>query len=111
MDIQILGKEIQCMADVEAELKSVKAAEKKPAQQRTFDIIKTLNYLGKAESKKMAEKLKELNIVRLADEHIVQIIDLKPKTKLELESVLSATKTTIKQEDQDKIIAIVKEFA
>lgn len=111
MDIQVVSKEIQCMADVEAELKSVKSTDRKPSQQKTFDIIRTVAYLNKADSKKMTDQIKALGIVRLSEEHIVQIINLKPKTKLELESVLSATKTTIKQEDQDKIVAIVKEFA
>tara|TARA_Y100000310_G_scaffold291174_1_gene318937 strand:- start:11 stop:349 length:339 start_codon:yes stop_codon:yes gene_type:complete len=110
MDIKILEKELQSVADVAAELKGVKSADRKPAQQQTYDIAKSLGRLSVANVRKLIKKLDELDIVRLTDAHKIDIANLLPRNKQELESIFTASKTTIKQEDQDKILAVVKEF-
>jgi DNA-directed RNA polymerase subunit F len=111
MDVKILERKPVSSSDAASILRTVKAGEKKPFQVRTFDTLQKFTKLTKADSAKMDGKLRELGIVRLADSHIADIISYLPLTKQELELILSGTKTTIKQEDQDKIISIVKEFA
>jgi len=110
MDIKVIEKELQSIADVASELKSVKSTDRKPFQQRTYDIARVFCRLSKADVAKMIKKLDELDIVRLTPEHKVQIADFLPQTKQELESIFTATKTTIKQEDQDRILDVVKGF-
>tara|TARA_Y100000034_G_scaffold100061_1_gene123200 strand:- start:114 stop:449 length:336 start_codon:yes stop_codon:yes gene_type:complete len=111
MDIQVLSKELQSVANVASELRTVKAADKKPAQQQTYDITKSLGRLNKTDVEKLLKKLNDLDIVRLTAEHKIQIADFLPANKQELESIFTATKTTIKQEDQDRILDVVKGFA
>lgn len=111
MDIKVIEKKPVSIAEVSSMIRTIKSEERKPFQQRTYDLIQGLKRLNKADSDKLEAKLKELGIVRLADIHIVTIASMLPRTKQELETVFTATKTTIKQEDQDKILAIVKEFA
>lgn len=111
MDVKIIERKPVSFAEVSSILRNVKSAERKPFQQRTFDALQKSSKLTKADSEKLESKLRELGIVRLADAHIADIASYLPKTKQELELIFSGTKTTIKQEDQDKILAIVKEFA
>lgn len=111
MDIKVLEKEPQNIAEVASELRSVKSKERKPTQQRTYDIAQALARLNKTDAQRLIKKLKELDIVRLTSIHIFCITDLLPQTKQELESIFTATKTTIKQEDQERILSVVKEFA
>jgi DNA-directed RNA polymerase subunit F len=111
MDIKVIEKELQAVANVASELRSVKAAERKPSQQRTYDVARSLGRLSKADVEKIVKKLNDLDIVRLTPEHKIQIADFLPANKQELESIFTATKTTIKQEDQDRILDVVKGFA
>jgi len=110
MDIKVLEKELQSISAVASELRSVKSKERKPSQQRTYDIARSLGRLSRADVERLIKKLDDLDIVRLTSEHKVQIADFLPQNKQELESVFTATKTTIKQEDQERILEVIKGF-
>ncbi len=97
------------MADVSEFLKE-KGKDKDTYSQRTYDLSRK-SKITKAKSDKMVAELKELGISRMSEEHIVNIIDLLPKTEEELKMIFSVSKTTIKPEDITKMLEIVKKYA
>ncbi len=56
----------------------------------------------------IAKKLEGLNISRLRDRHIKKIIDLMPNDMDSLKMLYSGENLTLKQEDLDKIISVIK---
>ena len=56
------------------------------------------------------QKLGELNLTRLKDEHICKFIDFLPKNLDELKTVLQSYPLSLSKKDQEAIVKVVKEF-
>ncbi len=67
--------------------------------------------LSVAKKDELQQKLVDLNLTRLKEEHIVKIIDFLPKTVDDLKTVLQAYPLSMPKKDQEAIIGVVKEFA
>lgn len=111
MDSKIINKKPLSRAEVSEILKSPDRKERGAIQQKTYDFTKKFSKITPAQNQKLLDKLKELGITRMTEEHLVTIADLLPKDVAELRTVFAGSKTTIKPEDLDKIQAIVKEFS
>ncbi len=71
---------------------------------------KDFSKLSKTDAEKLAKELKELGIIRLAQEQLIQIVSILPKDIAELRTIFAGEKTTIKPEDLQKILDVVKKF-
>ncbi|MFH1456193.1 MAG: hypothetical protein ABIF40_04560 [archaeon] len=95
--------------------KKLKAIEKRDGQ-LGFRAEKTKEYLNHFVRLKLKEvqelktKMKELEIPRLKDRHIVKIADILPEDIDSLKSLLSGETVTVKDEDLKKIIDIVTKY-
>ena len=62
-----------------------------------------------AKASELQKKLKELNVARLRDEHIVKIVDILPKTAEEVKVVFQGSPVSISKKDMEQIAAAVQE--
>ena len=98
--------------EVKEEFAKIKKREGEPnfRVQKTDEYINTFSFLGTKESKELVEKLRKLNIPRLADKHIFKIVDILPKTLDELKVVMQGYVLTVSQENLKKITTVLKEY-
>lgn len=71
-------------------------------------FIKKFTKLKAADSKKLREKIKEMNIIQINDIHISKIIDVLPENTEELNKIFVGVGLT--DEESKGILEAVKEF-
>ena len=71
-------------------------------------FIKNFNSLNVEKALKLKEELKNLNLIKLKESHIVKIIDFLPKDSPELNKVLNDV--SLDQEEATKILEVVGKY-
>ena len=92
-----------------SELKEKLAKIEKRDKELTFRANKTKEYLANFTVKEkgipaLKKKIEELNISRLNERHIVQLIDVMPKDIESVKMILSGESLTLKEEDYQKLL-------
>jgi DNA-directed RNA polymerase subunit F len=72
------------------------------------EFIKEFYRLKPAEAKKLKEELKSLDVIKLREEHIVNIVNFLPEDASDLIKVLSDL--SLDQEEVTKILNVVKKY-
>ncbi len=108
MNEKILNSKAVSFRHVLSRLAKVK--EPNTIQQNLQSIEQGLGALSDEEVEAFTKELSELKIIMLSDMHIMQIVDLCPQTVLELRLILSSTKTTLTEEDVNRILAVCKKY-
>ena len=87
---------------------------KKRDSELNFRAAKTEDYINQIAVHKNADelfdKITQLNIPRLKEQHIHKIIDMTPTTLNDLKSVLQSYTITINNESMKKIVDAINEF-
>lgn len=99
------------MAEIKSHLEDIQKRDKELGM-RAKKVKEHLDHFVKINEKKAAElkkKLEELNIARLRDRHIVKIIDILPEDLTSIRAIFTGENVTLKQEDLQKILDIVKQ--
>ncbi len=116
MEVRILRQEPigptqvkEILGDIEKKLKKSKESLGR-SQQRVMDSIIKFSKLNKEKETKLIKDLKALDIPRLSDSHIAQIVTIIPKDVDELRTVFAGSKTTITKEDLEKIQSTIKQY-
>lgn len=79
--------------------------------QRTEEYVNELARLTQKDTDSLLKKLRELELPRLKEEHIVKIADVLPQNEAHLKVLLSGYTLTVSAENMKKIIAVTNEFA
>jgi len=74
--------------------------------QKTKMFVKRFVKIKADEAKKIKQELKELDILKLKDEHIVKIIDFMPEDSTDLSKVIS--EVSLDQDEINKIFDVIK---
>lgn len=77
--------------------------------QKVKDSITKFSKINKAQELKLIESLKGLSIARMTDAHIIQIATILPKDIDELKIIFAGSRTTLTQEDLEKINNTIKQ--
>ena len=99
-----------------AELKEEIVKAKKKADEQGFRAQKTEEYLNifvkisAKEALEMKEAMEKLKIPRLAENHIIKIINILPETVDELKVVMQGYPITVTKENMQKLIDVVKKY-
>jgi DNA-directed RNA polymerase subunit F len=72
------------------------------------DFIKKFNKMSADKAKEMKQELKDLDLIRLKDSHIVKIVDFMPQDATDLNKILS--EVAFDQEEVTKILNVVKKY-
>ena len=102
MDLSIIEEKSISVAEVSAELKKIKKADKKPLQQQAYDTTQKFARLSNSDSSKITKELNELGIARLTDDHVAQIANFLPRN---LTSKGIITKPTVVQAIMNAVTA------
>ena len=79
-------------------------------QKVTFEYLSKFAKLSKEDAEKAFNELKEANIPRLKDKHIVKLIDLLPKTVDEVKTIFLKEEITLSKEDLQKILDVLSKY-
>ena len=110
LDIDIKSREPRTLAAVNAELGKLKKAEKAAIQQKVYDFSKKFGKLTATQASNLAKELGELDIARMTEEHVIEIINIIPRTDAELKMIFAASKTMLKPEDLENITSVIKKY-
>tara|TARA_Y100000310_G_scaffold302635_1_gene340162 strand:+ start:18376 stop:18717 length:342 start_codon:yes stop_codon:yes gene_type:complete len=109
-EIEIVNENPLTMVEMGKKLEEINKRDK----ELNFRATKVKEYIDQfitLENKKLEEikkKIQELNIPRLKDRHISKILDIMPKDMDSLKVIFIGDNITIKQEDLDKILEVIK---
>ena len=105
VNIKILEEKPMTLAEVKTRLEDNK--EPIPKGIKTLTYLKSIPILKEKKAQELKEKINALGLTRLKDKHIVKIIDIMPTDLDSLRAILSQD-ITLKQEDLQKILEILK---
>ena len=110
-EIKIINEEPLTISEIKEKLELVKKRDKElnPRAQKTYDYLRTFSKLNQKKVKEIRDKVMKLNIPRLKDRHVVKLIDIEPKDLDSMKIIFSGENITIKQEDLEKLLKVIKE--
>lgn len=71
-------------------------------------FIKKFTKLKPAEAKELKKKLKELDLIKLNDKHIVNLVDFLPEDREEVNKIV--VEANLNEDEIKKILETIKEF-
>lgn len=109
---QILEEKAINIAELKAELSKIKRKEKELGfrANKTMEYLNQFSTLSDKKAQELYEKIDKLGIPRLRDIHINKVVDLLPKSVEDLKVILQGYTVTVKKEDMQKIVDVVKKF-
>ena len=100
-------------ADVLADLESIKQkdGELNFRAARTHEYLSQFITMKPAEAKKLVAALKELNVPRVREQHIVKLVDVLPTTPADIKTVLQGYAVTITNDNLQKMADVLATHA
>ena len=77
---------------------------------KTQEFVNHFSTMPLEKANELKQKLVDLNIPRIKEDHIVKIIDFLPVSIEDLEVLLQGYPITVTKESQEKIVSLVKEY-
>jgi len=110
-DIKILNEEPLNISILKEKLEQVKKRDKEltPRAQKTYEYLQHFSNLNIKKIKEVKDKFKKLNIPRLKERHMIKLIDIAPGDMDSLKTVFSGENITLKQEDLERLLKVIKE--
>lgn len=98
------------MAELKEKLEDIKKRDKEISEraQKTLEYLNKFSKLKDKEALKLKEDILKLNIPRLKEKQVIKVIDVMPNDIESLKLIFSADNVTIKQEDLQKILELLK---
>lgn len=112
MQPTVISEEPLSLYDAKKELKAVKKRDEELSfrSQKCEEYINQNAKLSEKAGKEMKQKLIELEIPRLKEDHICKLIDLMPYNADDIKLVLSGYNVTIKNDNIKQILEILDEY-
>ncbi len=109
--IEIINKEALSLAAMSESLKNL---EKRDGElnfraKKVKEYIEQIKPMSAKEAKAFEEKLTKLDVPRLKSQHVAKLVDLHPRDMDTLKALFSTEHITIKNEDLEKILTLLKE--
>jgi DNA-directed RNA polymerase subunit F len=111
MDAKIVKKEPLSLPKVMKIVQGIgKKEDRAEFQNRVLDFAKKAAKLKESDTEKLLDELKELEILGLADEYLVQVVNIMPADLSELKAVLASSKATISPDNFKKIQDVIIKY-
>lgn len=109
---QILEERPINMSELKSELAKIKRKEKELGfrANKTMEYLNQFATLSEKKAKELYESIEKLGIPRLRELHINKIIDLMPKSAEDVKVILQGYTVTVKKDDMQRIVDVVKKF-
>ncbi len=89
-------------------MKKEKEEEISYEQKLSIEHLKKFTKLSKDKALKLAEEIS--NVVKLSDEVLVQIVDILPQSIDELRLILASEKFSLREEEMNKILEVIRKY-
>jgi DNA-directed RNA polymerase subunit F len=110
MDEKIIEKQPVTLQELAKQLGEIKKKEMTPIQQKVHDFAKRFSKITPANAAKLKEDFKKLDITRLTDDHIADMINIMPQDLSELKTIFVKTNTTLPPEDFKRISELINKY-
>jgi DNA-directed RNA polymerase subunit F len=112
-EIKIIEEKPISMAELKEELKEIKKRDSELSFRtaKVAEQVDLLKILKPKDAEEMFEKIQKLNIPRLKDAQIYKIIDLLPTNMIELKNLVQSYSLSVTNDNLDKILEIVADYA
>jgi DNA-directed RNA polymerase subunit F len=110
MDEKIIKKQPITLQELTKRLSEIKKKELIPIQQKVHDFAKRFSKITPVNAEKLRGELKKLDITRLTDDHLVDIINIMPQDLAELKTLFVKTNTTLPPEDFKRISDLINKY-
>ena len=109
-DVEVLKEEPITLAEVKEKLDIINKRDKQlnTAATKTYEYAEHFSKVDNKKIQELKQKLNELNVPRLKERHIVKLIDILPEEIDSLRAVFVGETITVKQEDLNKILEVIK---
>ena len=109
-NLEIINETPLTMSELKERLEEIKKRDKEFTERatKTHEYLNKFVELKEKETLKLKEEIIKLNIPRLKEKHIIKILDIMPNDIESLKLIISAENITIKQEDLQRILEILK---
>lgn len=110
IDFEVLEEEWIGKAEAKKILKDIKGREATPEQKLAIEYLNKTKSLSTKDSTELRKELGELNMRKLKEELIAQIVDLVPRTAEEIKVIISGSKISFSKKDLDAILKVVSKY-
>ncbi|MCG2717363.1 MAG: hypothetical protein L6408_00820 [Nanoarchaeota archaeon] len=109
-NLKVLEETPISAVELKEKLNKVKKRDKELGKKatKTVEYLNTFTNLKIKEAEDIKKKIINLNIPRLRDRHIVKVLDIMPKEIDSLKMLFSGENITIKEEDLNKVLEVIK---
>ncbi len=87
-----------------------KLSERNHEQKLAFEYASKFAKLDAEQARALIEELKNANIPRFKDKHIVKLVDIMPKTADEIKAIFAKEELALSKEDIQKILDILAKY-
>ncbi len=108
--VEILEKQPICIAEVHAMLKPRPDEGKNYEQKLAWEHVSKFKKLSVKDAKKLIEELRALELRRLKEEFIIQVVDILPNSKEALEQLFASPRFNIHGDEIASIWNVVKNY-
>ena len=109
-NVVILEKEPVSVGEVYNIVKTRKDEERNYEQKLVWEHVSKFKKLGARDSKALFEELRAMDLRRLREEYISQIVDLAPSNLKELKSIFADAKSNLHDDELKKVLETVKKY-
>ena len=109
-NVIIIEKEPTTIAEAHAILKLRKDNERNYEQKLVWEHVSKFKKVGVRDAKKLSGELRSLEMRRLKEEYITQIVDVMPRNLKELKNVFADSKSNLHDDELKKIVDVVKNY-
>lgn len=109
-DLRIINETPISAVELKKKLEAIKKRDKELGNKttKTIEYLNTFTNLKPKEAEEIKKKIISLNIPRLKDRHIIKVLDIMPQDMESLKMIFTGENITIKQEDLNKILEVIK---
>lgn len=109
-DLKIINETPISTAELKKRLEAIKKRDKELRNKatKTMEYLNTFTNLKPKEAEEIKKKIINLNIPRLKDRHVIKVLDIMPQDMESLKMIFAGENITIKQEDLNKILEVIK---
>ena len=79
-------------------------------QEKCYELATKFSKVDAETAKKVIEELKNLDMLKLTDDLIIQIVNIYPRDEEDLDAVLKGSKIPFKPEEKKAILNILKKY-
>jgi len=111
MEEKILNQKPLPLAEVLSLLKDrAKGGDLNPVEQKVHDFAKQFSKLNKSKVAQLRKDIESLEIPRLSEDQLVELVNIVPLDLGEVRAVLAGSKTTVTPDNIKKLVEVMRKY-